>query len=65
MAKDGGNKPSKAVHRASGDLRKGVGDAGLAMEERRQIKTLTSTVKKLERKVEQLEKQVKGQKKSR
>lgn len=52
-------KPSPAVHKVALDLRKGSRDAGLAMEERKEIKQLKSKAAKLETKVERLEQKVK------
>jgi len=45
-----------AVKRAAKDLRKGSGDAGLAMEEKKRIKALEKQVDQLTRKVSKLEK---------
>ena len=47
---------TSAVKKASEDLRKGSGDAGLAMEEKKRIKELEAQIDTLNKKITQLEK---------
>jgi len=47
---------TSAVKRAAKDLRKGSGDAGLALEEKKRIKELEKKVGQLTKKVNKLEK---------
>lgn len=59
-----GRKETPAVPRAARDLRKGSGDAGLALEERKKIIALEKKVGRLEREVAKLKSAPKKPKRS-